>query len=156
MSKTTSVQGTEFKACNCGCGEPITSKANYKPGHDARHVGMEARRVAEYVTANKGSDLYDLGLYGLPSPALTEKAIRMAEKIVSRPEKAPRKPAKSKKGTKARPQAQSPSTGTVKIGRWEYPVRVTSAGKVERNTKRDESGSWEPVNANAAQNVVWS
>lgn len=29
-----------------------------------------------------------------------------------------------------------------KLGRWEYPVRVTNAGQFQRNTKRDGSGSW--------------
>lgn len=39
-------QKTETKVCLCGCGEEVrTKRAQYRPGHDSRHVGMVARRV---------------------------------------------------------------------------------------------------------------
>lgn len=45
----------------------------------------------------------------------------------------------------------TPISGTVKVGRWEYPARATHTAtgfeNVERNTKRDGSGDWEPVAA---------
>lgn len=34
------------------------------------------------------------------------------------------------------------TTGTVKVGRWEYPAEVAPGGTVRRNTKRDGSGDW--------------
>lgn len=41
-------------------------------------------------------------------------------------------------------QAEEPVSGefTVKMGRWEYPARYTQDGSVERNSKRDGSGTW--------------
>jgi membrane protein involved in colicin uptake len=53
-----------------------------------------------------------------------------------------------------RADAKVEDTGTVKVGRWDYPVRMTSAGKVQRNSKRDGSGSWETIDDSNA--IVWA
>lgn len=60
--------------CKCGCGSPVGRKSNYKPGHDARHAGNIARKIAE--TENMGL------LDGLPSEALKIKARAMAEGLL--------------------------------------------------------------------------
>lgn len=39
------------------------------------------------------------------------------------------------------------ATGTVKVGRWEYPAKVDQDGTTVRNTKRDRSGEWVGINA---------
>lgn len=50
------------------------------------------------------------------------------------------------------------STGTIKIGRWEYPARTEQDGsgstRVLRNTKRDGSGEWTVVPVPAAANYT--
>lgn len=63
-------------ACYCGCGEVITSRAFYRPGHDARHAGVTGRRAAELDP--ESADYYDL-YNELPSTALVEKAKRIEE-----------------------------------------------------------------------------
>lgn len=42
------------------------------------------------------------------------------------------------------------NTGTVKVGRWEYPARRDESGDIERNTKRDGSGEWEVATTKVA------
>ncbi|WP_018178759.1 hypothetical protein [Jongsikchunia kroppenstedtii] len=42
--------------CRCGCGE-MTGGGNYRPGHDARHVGQVARAVvAKEISLAEGMD----------------------------------------------------------------------------------------------------
>lgn len=46
------------------------------------------------------------------------------------------------KQQRAEAKKTEPEVKGFKLGRWEYPARMTGAGKVERNTKRDGSGTW--------------
>lgn len=36
----------EIKRCKCGCRAVMTTKANFKPGHDAKYVGIQALAIA--------------------------------------------------------------------------------------------------------------
>lgn len=114
----------ETKKCRCGCGEPVNGL--YLPGHDARHVG----RVGRMLAANE-RDMLTRREYDLMSPALQAKVLRMIEN---------RYPGASK---------PAPQTGTVKVGRWEYPARTLENGTVERNTQRDGEGEWIKVHPSA-------
>lgn len=155
--------------CNCGCGEATSSsKTNYKPGHDARHVGIVARDIAssaqpffERVTSDED----------LPSEKLRAKAHAMAERLLAKATKTPqdRKPQSEGKAKKADKKATAALVAqeeiahaaeeaskvpepmwnddvTVRVGRWDYPARYQiledGSSKVERNTKRDGSGEW--------------
>lgn len=62
--------------CLCKCGEATSKKANYRPGHDARHFATVAREIA----ANPRRRASLLG--ALPSPALRAKAERAAERLL--------------------------------------------------------------------------
>lgn len=68
--------------CLCQCGETTSKKANYKPGHDARHFATVAREIA----ANPRRRASLLGT--LPSPALRAKAERAAERLTKTPKEA--------------------------------------------------------------------
>lgn len=130
MRPTVTIKGVELPACLCGCGEVVGGKANYRPGHDARHAGQVARRAAD--------DLDNAAQYlkELPSPALRHKALKQAERL-----------ALGRSGpTKARG-----TPGRVKIGRWDYPARWAddTSNRIERNTKRDGSGAWVPYSGPA-------
>lgn len=63
--------------CLCQCGETTNKKANYRPGHDARHFTAVAREIA----ANPRRRTSLLGT--LPSPALRVKAERAAERLTT-------------------------------------------------------------------------
>ena len=127
MRPTITIKGVEFPACLCECGEAVGSKANYRPGHDARHAGQVARQAAD--------DLENLAQYlkQLPSTALRRKALRHAERLAPASPKAPSR---------------------VKIGRWDYPMRWTTDNKMERNTKRDGSGTWVPYSGPAPEGAL--
>lgn len=123
----------ETNLCGCGCGQEVNSK--YKQGHDARHAGEVARAAAETALA-KGVDYSMDELYEvLPSQALRIKAKNMAARLVAK-----------KKRQSKRVKAE---IGTVRHGRWDYPARKNARGEVVRNTKRDGSGTWTPVDASA-------
>lgn len=144
---TTTVNGVQFKGCKCECGQPVSSKANYRPGHDARHVGVVARNAVDAFRHGQGavdSDEFYMLLEG--SPALVAKAKKMALGLVAKSE------GKKAAQTGHRTEAQG-KTGTTKIGRWTYPVRMTLAGKAQFNTKRDGSGTWEPVDKH--DSIIW-
>lgn len=64
---------------------------------------------------------------------ITRKDAREDERAIRRQQ------AKEKKAAK---KASQPEARAYKLGRWEYPVRVTNAGQFQRNTKRDGSGTW--------------
>lgn len=66
--------------CKCDCGEIITTKASYRPGHDARHAGIVARAIAENPKQAKTL------LAALPSAALQAKATRAAERRTAKAE----------------------------------------------------------------------
>ncbi|MGW9168705.1 hypothetical protein [Agromyces sp. NPDC055658] len=67
--------------CLCGCGGTVSTKANYKPGHDARHAGTVARAIVENPKQAKAL------LATLPSDALRAKAERaVARATAPKPE----------------------------------------------------------------------
>lgn len=108
----------EAHDCYCGCGEQITSKAFYRPGHDARHAGVIGRKIAANHDV-KGFDRRDL-LNDLPSPALVEKAERIAETAIAKIEKKASKTA-------------GPEAGMVRVGKTMYEAVRYNDGKVVSN-----------------------
>lgn len=123
MSKNTDIP--EFAKCKCGCGEHVSSsRANYRPGHDARHKGQIARQVL----ATGETEWYK----NLPSPELRQQAMDLVEKW-STDGKAP-------KGKSATEQVEY----RLKIGRWDYPVKHED-GNWFVNKKRDGSGDWTSI-----------
>ncbi|WP_168627362.1 hypothetical protein [Cryobacterium sp. BB307] len=66
--------------CRCECGEPVGAKANYRPGHHARHAGIVARAITENPKQVKTL------LNTLPSAALQSKATRAVERLTAKPE----------------------------------------------------------------------
>jgi len=142
------INGSAFKGCACHCGQPVPSRSTYRPGHDARHAGQVARDAVDPFRHGQGavdSPEFYVELEG--RPALAAKARKMALGIVAKAEG--KKAAKTGRSIPAQDM-----TGEVKIGRWTYPARMTIAGKVQRNTKRDGSGSW--VALGPKEEVVWN
>lgn len=68
--------------CLCRCGDKVAGKANYKPGHDARHAGQVAREIASNYST-KGFDRKKI-LATLPSDKLKVKAEAIADRLVSK------------------------------------------------------------------------
>lgn len=68
------VPSHEPSQCWCGCGETVSEKAYYRPGHDSRHVGIVARQVAELDEFASITDQ-------LPTKALQLKAWNMAYRL---------------------------------------------------------------------------
>lgn len=131
----------DLPLCRCGCGFPVSNrKRNYKPGHDAKHAGEVARRIAEVDPTDEDRQTM-LGM--LPTDALQQKAGDMADRLL-------RKAAAKTQATRSK-MAESGKTvdevekvqfvsGEVKVGRWKYPaeqnmtsgaVSYTRKGKVE-------------------------
>lgn len=150
------------------------SKATFRPGGDAQYVsyllggiineiadfGPERLAAFEdfamYIRRTIKQEAANLGF----SDALKDKFLAAAHRILQRELdrqereliKAARKAAKAAK--KDAETVIAPVYGHVaKIGRWVYPVRAiqtvldgkTIAETFERNTKRDGSGEWVPV-----------
>lgn len=142
---TTTINGSAFKGCACHCGLPVTSRSDYRPGHDARHAGQVARDAVESFRHGQGAvDSPEFYTELANRPALAAKARKMALGIVAKDE--------GKKTGRSIPAQDM--TGEVKIGRWTYPARMTIAGKVQRNTKRDGSGPWVSLGPNGK--VIWN
>jgi hypothetical protein len=118
---------SESNNCRCGCGETVKAGSLYRPGHDARHAG----RVGRMLVADE-RDMLTRREFDLMSPALQAKV----QRVVANQTK------------DARP-VRWPQTGTVKVGRWEYPARSMDNGTIERNTARDGSGEWIKVHPSA-------
>ena len=136
-----------FKGCACHCGQPISSRSTYRPGHDARHVGQVARAAVDAFRNGQGAvDSPEFYTELDSRPALARKARKMALGIVARAEG--KKAAKTGRSIPAQEM-----TGEVKIGRWTYPARMTLAGKAQRNTKRNGSGEWV---AHTGQGILWN
>lgn len=202
QGETTQVNGTEFKGCTCGCGNPVAPKSQYRPGHDARHASAIGKRIAA-ENLNKADTAK--ALKALPTVHLKNKAEGIASnlktKAAAKDEAAKARKAKQEQAAKdktakqeataktkaeakaKREQAAKDKTaktaadkaakveadaaskptqnedvevvevGTVKVGRWDYPVRMTGAGRAQRNTQRDGKGSWETVEA--TDDIVW-
>lgn len=146
----------EIRTCGCGCGEPVAGKANYRPGHDARHAGYVGREAVQ--SFDRGQGHWDSKeFYGeLPSPALRDKALNVARKEIERRAKKEAqgkvkgdKALSSIKGSRRRDVEKQVGLGTVKVGRWTYPARELENGTVERNVARDGSGEWVKVHRSA-------
>jgi len=112
-NQTPKAQAVTTRRCNCGCGEATSSsKTQYKPGHDARHVGIVARDAAE--SAINGTDR-QFAYEDLGSAALIAKADAMAKRLVQRFQeaaakaqiKADRKPAKDRKSKASKAEARA-------------------------------------------------
>lgn len=166
-NQTTSTKASTTRACRCGCGESTSSsKTQYRPGHDARHVGIVARDIAAssqegYERTTADSDLGSVLLQG--------KAQAMADRLLAKKQPQDRKVAKkeaklaaadkvaqeeaeyAEKTAPPEPMFEDEiasgykTTEGVKVGRWVYPGRQNHFGVQERNTKRDGSGEWVAV-----------
>lgn len=140
--------GVKFKGCACNCGQPVPGRSTYRPGHDARHAGQVARDAVESFRNGQGAvDSPEFYMELVNRPALAAKARKMALGIVAKAEG--KKAAKTGRSTSAQEM-----TGEIKIGRWTYPARMTIAGKAQRNTRRDGSGSWIALDPNGK--VIWN
>lgn len=69
---------TKNSTCLCECGTATSQKANYRPGHDARHFAAVAREIA--ANPRRRAALLDT----IPSPALRAKAEHAAERLTTR------------------------------------------------------------------------
>jgi hypothetical protein len=125
--------------CGCGCGEVLTSRAVYRPGHDARHAGQVGREIAANY-ATKGFDRREL-LATLGSDKLREKAERIAENAT----------------TKATKRAEPPRVhvdGIAKVGKTEVVARKwpTANGKDEQyEYLHPTKGEWIALSKTAAK-----
>ena len=138
------INGSAFKGCACHCGQPVPSRSTYRPGHDARHAGQVARDAVESFRHGQGAvDSPEFYMELANRPALAAKARKMALGIVAKGE--------GKKTGRSIPAQEM--TGEARIGRWTYPARMTIAGKAQRNSKRDGSGSWVALPPHAK--VIW-
>lgn len=140
-STTTKTKDTSnYHPCNCGCGENVPPKSNYRPGHDARHAGVIGRAVAETG---------DTGLYkDLPTDALKAKAQGIAEKAVA---KAGKREIKAGKSPSVKPSEVRESTheeGTIKVGKTERAAKRDAKGNV---VYMDDAGGWTPASKTAAK-----
>lgn len=142
---TTAPKSTDLRTCTCGCGENVAGKSNYRPGHDARHAGNIARAAFALRKDGQTTAEAEAQINSLPTDALQAKARGMIAGWQAKD---------NAKAARAQAQAQAKAKdadvpefteGTMKKGRWEYPTRTYQGGVVEVNTKRDGSGSWEPV-----------
>lgn len=112
--------------CYCGCGEQVPGKSFYRPGHDARHAGALARKVA----ADASKDVTTRTYYSdLPSEKLVTKAIGIAlavrekadAKVQRETEKAEAKAKReAEKATNNQPKPPANETGTIKVGKNEF------------------------------------
>lgn len=131
--------------CGCGCNQIITSKATYRPGHDATHVSMLLAELFNEVQdgGKVTKTMVHAQAKALPSEALRTKFEKAAERAFFAV-KAP-KPAKVEEpATDDGWVDENPgyTEGEIKIGRWTYPTRTWEGGIVERNTKPNGSGEW--------------
>lgn len=107
--------------CRCGCGEVITTRSVYRPGHDARHAGQVGRQVAAIMEGghDEGDQVEINRLYStLGSDKLRTKALRIADKANQ----------KNLKAAKPEPQIVE---GIAKVGKNEVPARRYPNGLVE-------------------------
>lgn len=66
---------TQRVHCLCGCGQQVSGKSNYRPGHDARHVRLLRSRVLHYMATHREETVmvYVDAMRQLPTFALREK-----------------------------------------------------------------------------------
>jgi hypothetical protein len=139
---TPGTPGTDVPAddsCRCGCGQLVKGKkAEYLPGHDARHAGQVGRAMVGAPDSERM-----LLLASLPSEPLRGKARRVYEKALAKRQAQAEREAKRAQRLADRQSKAAPEfvDGTVKKGRWSYPARQF-ANRTMRNEKRDGSGEW--------------
>jgi len=132
--------------CLCGCTQPTSGKAFYRPGHDARHVSnLLAALIKQADGKGFSSEMVRQMGKGLPSEALRIKFSTAAHNFANKGQKA-------KAAKKAQPELIGDDTTGWKIGRWVYPMAVRFDSKHSGihdgrydwhyNTKRDGSGEW--------------
>lgn len=111
--------------CNCGCGETITTRAMYRPGHDARHAGAVGRQIAQ--------DGDESALDALPSENLRSKALRVAHNAMTKGAKAKPEPVRDEDTVDAGDDGTANVVhGVVKVGKTEYiAVKYTLSGDVD-------------------------
>lgn len=132
----------------------INGDATYTPGLDTlpspklrSKAEAMARRIVEQVAAKATK------AKTTRSPkAAGEKADRKATAALVAQEEAEHAAAEAEKRAAIEAELEAEEVpfsddSTVKIGRWEYPVRNWADGRQERNTKRDGSGEWIPYTA---------
>lgn len=122
--------------CLCGCGEVITTKALYRPGHDARQAGQVGREIAAIMSGGHDEDgqiKINTLLEMLPTEALKAKAQRVADTA-------------NRKNLKAAKPEPTCVEGTVKVGKNERVARRWSGGTTEY---LDAKGEWKPASAAA-------
>lgn len=132
--------------CGCGCMQVITSKATYRPGHDASHVSMLLAELFNEVQDGRKvtKSMIDAQAKALPSEALQNKFKNAAHRAFIAEKVAKIKlPKEESKPTNDLGYTE----GEIKIGRWVYPTRIWDGGVVERNEKRDGSGEWITIEA---------
>lgn len=129
--------------CRCGCGVNTNHPdSRYLPGHDARHAGAVARSL---VAKAKEQELSGAQVAATLTEQLqTEALVTKAHALFLRWSQAPA----AKRSHKPAAERRIVNTHEVRVGRWTYPARTWSVGSptTERNSKRDGSGEWLPVN----------
>lgn len=145
-TETSKTTGLNNHACACGCKfGTLTPTATYLPGHDARHVSNLLAAIVQSGDLSQAN--VNQFAKGLPSMPLQQKLQTAVDNFARR--QAAKKAPKKSGGT-----WMDVDHTVAKIGRWEYPVQewveVTRtgdapSGQFQRNTKRDGSGEWVPV-----------
>jgi len=125
--------------CLCGCGSTITTKALFRPGHDARMAGQVGREIAAIM--NGGHDEGDqikinALIESLPTPALQAKAHRVAETA-------------NRKNLKAAKPEYPDVDGIVKVGKNEYPAKREASGVVR--FLKPGASEWQSASKTAAK-----
>jgi len=72
------VDGNDTGSCHCGCGEQVTGKTLYRPGHDARHVS-NFRKAIQATDAQGAASMMKVA-QDLLSPKLLAKLVRQLGK----------------------------------------------------------------------------
>lgn len=146
--------------CECGCGNLTrTAQAKFLPGHDQRLVSRIAQDLAHArISEDYSKVTFIVGEQAQRWPNLSDKVENAAWKLEAKLVKARAK----SNGLTARQIIRANKIGeeiaermakvmaaevtengfTVKVGRWDYPAKLSNAGLVMRNTKRDGSGEW--------------
>ena len=137
---------TLYEPCACDCGNLTRSpKATFIPGHDAKLVSKLAKQM--YVAVRDGDTVEEFGLetrvkrFSYALQGKIHGAFRLAKIRGARVASAKREATHEAAALDDLIDAlEAPKT--VKVGRWEYPAKVTFSGRLLRNTKRDGSGEW--------------
>lgn len=101
---TAASKTTEARACACGtCHEGVSSKAMYRPGHDARHVSYLLQGlVNSYADGQPVTKALINGMAKeLPSEPLRAKFLRAADRLVAKETEAAKAKADAAKEAKA-------------------------------------------------------